>query len=86
MFDGLPNLRLPEALASGTRRRYDNDRTTQRLHQRSFISLQPREAASPPSNSGRPNSTSDGRGGLWARSAAATGLRGLIHEYYRAVA
>jgi len=40
MFDGLPNLHLPEALASGTRRRYDTNRTTPRPHRRSFISLQ----------------------------------------------
>ena len=45
MFDGLPNLRLPEAPASGTRRHYENNPTTQQLHRRSFISLQQPPAA-----------------------------------------
>src|SRR5262245_35443989 len=45
MCDGLPNLRPPEAPAIRTRRRYGNDRTMQRLHLRSFISLQRASAA-----------------------------------------
>ena len=86
MLRGLPNLRLPEPLASGTRRSYDRDRTTQRLT----------GAVSSPYNGHRPHRAldlepPDTTAPLAATRgdppAALTSLRrhdllgGLIHEY-----
>jgi len=81
MLRGLPNLRLPEPLASGTRRSYDRDRTTQRLT----------GAVSSPYNTHRPHRSLDlvppaAIGHI--RAIASSGdlkrhdlLGGLIHEY-----